>query len=82
MILVQLLLIIAAAAIAVLGLRSRATYGVNAWKKLLFCAVMAQPVRYATDWIVVRWLIRGGAVTPAMSNTAQGDMIYEYKSAC
>jgi len=41
MILVQLLLIVAAAAIAVLGLRSRATYGVNAWKKLLFCAVMA-----------------------------------------
>ena len=40
MILVQLLLIVAAVGTAVLGLRSRATHGVNAWKKLLFSALM------------------------------------------
>lgn len=40
MILVQLLLIAAVAAMAVIGLRSRATHGVNAWKKLLFTALL------------------------------------------
>jgi len=40
MILVQILLILAAVSIAVIGLRSRASYGVNAWKKLLFSALM------------------------------------------
>jgi hypothetical protein len=40
MILVQLILILAAVSIAVIGLRSRATNGVNAWKKLLFSALM------------------------------------------
>jgi hypothetical protein len=41
MILVQIILILAAVTIAVIGLRSRATHGVNAWKKLLFSALMA-----------------------------------------
>jgi small membrane protein len=37
---VQLILIAAVTAMAVLGLRSRATHGVNAWKKLLFAAML------------------------------------------
>jgi hypothetical protein len=41
MILVQILLVLAALAIALLGLRSRSTHGVNAWKKMLFTALMA-----------------------------------------
>ena len=40
MIFVQLILIAAVTAMAVLGLRSRATHGVNAWKKLLFAALL------------------------------------------
>jgi hypothetical protein len=41
MILVQMILIVAAVAMAVVGLRSRGAHGVNAWKKLLFTALMA-----------------------------------------
>lgn len=40
MIFVQLILVVAVVAMAVLGLRSRATHGVNAWKKLLFAALL------------------------------------------